>query len=128
MEKPITRKQLLEAPKKPRNERRLYDTIYLVPSGKKHDSGYMIIAVVGATETKQDSDNSEWAYEIAAWPDDINWYIPETDTMKRMGYLSSIRTDCEFPSGIMRVWGRGKFEVGHSLSSTDIRFIPEEKP
>ena len=43
----LTRRQLLKAPMKPWQEHRTYRTLYLVPSGKLHDSGYMCIALVG---------------------------------------------------------------------------------
>jgi hypothetical protein len=37
--------------------------------------------------------------------------------------MADLRTDMLYPSGITQIWGRGKFKVGISLSSTDIEFV-----
>jgi hypothetical protein len=80
-----------------------YDAVCLVPSGKKHDSGWHLIAIVGI--------NGETPVEIAGYCDDISWH----------GDFQRVRTDMYFPSGVARMWGNGLcFTVGHSLSSMDI--------
>lgn len=101
---------------------RLYDCIYIIPTGLKHESGWMKIAIVGCwvEETKE-------KYEICAsyaGADDLNWLLPDS---KRNGYkLADLHTDCLYPEGVLRFWGYGKFKVGWG-SSTDIEFIPDLK-
>ena len=122
--KPIKKKELLALPNRNWNEKSIYDYLYLVPTGKKHDSGYSLIAIVGVILNDKNLNA-----EIAATCDDINWYL-ENHPYNRpsqfyRGY-AGLRTDCEYPSGIMKVWGSAehyfdtKFEVGESLSSTNV--------
>jgi len=42
-----TRKELLALPKRDWDKETIYDSIAVVPSGKKHESGYGLIAIVG---------------------------------------------------------------------------------
>lgn len=112
----IKRKELLALPPRKRwDEKTVYQSVYLVPSGKKHDSGYMCVAIVGVREHKP--------IEIAAYPDDIGWSFP-------LGYKhESLRMDCEWPSGIIHAWSyKYNFEVGYSLSSTVISLVEKVGP
>ena len=120
----MKRKELLALPTRNWQQTSLYDALYLVPTGKKHDSGYSLIAIVGIEGGE--------AKEIAAICDDICWSFPTShpyDGIRDGLHRTVMRTDCEWPSGIMRVWAsgehyfRGLFEVGHSLSSTDVTLI-----
>ena len=109
----ITRKMLEEEPRRESwQEPTVYDWIYLLPSKKKHDSGWHLICIVGQTGD---------VLEQAAWCDDICWkHVPHSSGWR--GY--TMRTDMLYPSGIVRCWGNGlKFEVGMSLSSTDVKTI-----
>ena len=112
----LTRRQLLKAPMKPWQEHRTYRTLYLVPSGRLHGSGYMCIALVGEILTEDKP-----RYEIAGWCDDVEWHVPDTwDTCNKY-HVPNLRTDCLFPSGIMHIWRTGyQFRVGDSLSSVDV--------
>lgn len=104
------------------NTKKLYDRIWLIPAGTKHDSGYMHIAVVGVTNgSKNMFENG--TYEICAYPDDISTYFP---TIKSGSYeFAQVRMDCFYPSGILQYHGRnGKFFISEALSSIDIKFIP----
>ena len=113
-----TRKELLSMPFR-KTIALPYYHILLVPAGTKHDSGYMHIAVVGVRKQKKGSP----LYQIAAYPDDICW---DLTGLEQKYPMVGLRTDCEYPSGIIRIWGRGKFEVEFpSFSSTDIKFIPD---
>lgn len=82
-----------------------YKDIFVVPSRKKHDSGWSVMVVVGVLP--------DGTYEQAAWCDDICWNVQTTRKEH------SMRCDCSYPGGILHFWG-AQFKVGHSLSSTDI--------
>lgn len=105
------RKDLLKLPVRDWDKDSTYDSIYLVPSGKKHDSGWMCIAVIGLNKSKP--------VEIAAYPDAINWEIADTH---------DFRMDCTYPSGIVHVWARRhRFYVEDALSSLEIKLVAKEK-
>ena len=100
-----------------------YDCLYLVPTGKKHESGYMSLALVGAS---LDAQGSGMDFQVAAYCDDVNWHIPP----KSHHYRANLRMDCEYPSGIVRAHlgdQRGGFRVGRSLSSTSVWVGTEEE-
>lgn len=123
--KVISRKALLALPIRKWDQVSEYDSLYIVPTGKKHDSGYSIMAIVGRVGDKA---------HIAAHCDDIGWTMP-----KEHPYGSILphrnkmimRTDCLFPSGIIHMWAsgehyfKGRFRVGASLSSTDVELFIE---
>ena len=46
----ITKKLLLSLPKRDWSKVSIYDQIYLVPEGGKHDSGFMFIAIIGVSK------------------------------------------------------------------------------
>jgi hypothetical protein len=99
------RDELLSAPHRESWQKpTTYHEIFIVPSRKKHDSGWHVMVIVGV--------KPDGTFEQAAWCDDICW-----DVQGRAGYM--MRTDCTFPSGILHFWG-ARYEVGMSLSSTDI--------
>ncbi len=94
-----------------KNEVTQYSEIFLIPSGLKHESGYMTIAIVGKL--------SDGSFEVCAYPDDIIWDM----TLLKQDYdCTGMRTDCSYPGGILHLWGRMiKFVVGNAYSSTTIR-------
>jgi hypothetical protein len=102
----MNRKELLSLPVKPWDATRLYDTILIVPTRKKHDSGYMCMAVVGCIKGEP--------IEVAGYPDDVGWIT-----------TSDLRMDMTYPGGVAQMWGRGKFEVSFGYSSLDIKFIKD---
>ena len=92
-----------------------YDSIYLLPSRKKHDSGYHLICIVGCNGKE---------LEKAAWCDDICWKTGPTHLSQHY----AMRTDMTYPGGVARVWGwNTRFRVGASLSSTDVEvfYVPK---
>lgn len=122
----VRRKDLLALPVRKWNEATIYDSVYLVPTGRKHDSGYSLIAIVGVTDGKP--------VEIAAYCDDICWSLPTEHPYDRIRpglHMNPLRMDCLYPSGIMHMWGSGehhftaRFLVGTSLSSTDVTLLIE---
>jgi hypothetical protein len=125
--KPITRKQLLALPQRKWDVVTVYDSVYIVPTGKKHDSGYATMAIIGVSYVEKHE-----VGEIAACCDDINWSFPikhPYDVIRPGRHSTILRTDMFFPSNIIRMWGSGKayfsgrFKVGISLSSTDIELV-----
>lgn len=123
--KNIKRKTLLDLPVRHWQEEKTYNFLLLTSANKKHDSGYSLIAIIGAN---YGSTPDCWEAEIAAYCDDIGWKFPKEHPYYKHNN-AAMRTDCLWPSGIMRVWASGehyfsgKFKVGASLSSTDITLI-----
>lgn len=110
----IKKKDLLKLPERVGNEK-VYEQLLIVPTRIKHESGWARIAIIGITED---------GAEIAAYPDDINWDFSEVPQIEL-----AMRTDCYYPSGILRVWShRVKFQVGIAISSTDIKLLSTPKP
>jgi hypothetical protein len=100
----LTKKDLLKLPVRDWQQVSNYDSILVVPSGKKHCSGYHLMAVVGVRGMKP--------VEIAAYCDDISW-IHKTNL--------PTRTDMPQRARICHIWGNWlNFTVGISCSSTDI--------
>lgn len=125
------RKELLkDMPRKAWEDEKEYDYLFLVPSGLKHDSGYMVIYIIGVVM----KNGEEWA-EIAASCDDICWNFPKEhpyDGIREGVHMMMLRSDCLYPSGIIRMWAsrenrfETKFLIGSSLSSTDVTLIVRE--
>ena len=92
------------------NEATTYSSLIVVASGKKHDSGWALMYIIGLDKERK-------PIEIAAACDDICWNIPTGFS----GY--EFRNDMWFPSGVIHFWSNGYlFKVGRSLSSTDVFF------
>ena len=106
----MKRKELLKLPVREWNRISVYNAILVVPSGKKHDSGYMWMCIIGL-------DNKANPVEIAAYCDDIRWIIPEPTNY-------DFSNDMYFPSGIIRFHSyKYNFKVGSSLSTTEIELV-----
>lgn len=100
-----TRTRLMKVSQvKPWQAKVSYSEIFVVPTPKKHDSGWTLMLIVGVLPNG--------TYEKAAWCDDICWNV-------RTSRDHSMRCDCTYPGGILHFWG-ATFTVGHSLSSTDV--------
>lgn len=126
--KVINRKALLALPSRKWDAKTIYDWLYVVPTREKHDSGYMLQAIVGVRTRNK----GRPVAEIAAWCDDLCWSFPLHHPYDYQGKHSHVlRMDCEFPSGIFRIWGSGehyfsgRLKVGCSLSSTDVELVLE---
>jgi hypothetical protein len=126
--KVIRRDDLLKLPARAWGEITVYDHLFIVPTRKKHDSGYSLIAIVGVMQ----DDKGVQRAEIAAHCDDINWSFPikhPYDRIREGEHHCVLRTDCLYPSGIFRMWAsgehyfQGRFRVGRSLSSTDVALV-----
>lgn len=123
---PITRKALLALPQRKWDLVSEYNSLLIVPTNRKHDSGYGLIAIVG-----RQGDEAE----IAAVCDDICWTMPQQHpygSALRPGRNSNIlRTDCLWPSRVLHMWAsgehyfRGRFRVYHNVSSTEVELFLE---
>lgn len=111
------RKPLLELPVRNWQTPSTYRGLLIVPTGKKHDSGWHLIAIVGL------GDDAE-PLEIAAYCDDIGIKVEGVTELPEWP-LGQFRIDMTYPSGIAR-WWNAEFTVGVSLSSTEI-IIKEKK-
>ena len=111
MEK-IKIKDLKNLPRREWGATTIYNSLIVINSGRKHDSGYALMYIVGIKDSKP--------VEIAAACDDINW---------KMNGLN-FRNDMYYPSGAIHFWGNEvRFRVGYSSSSTDVELIelPKEE-
>lgn len=103
-------KELRKLPQRDWNKQTDYDSLYVINSGTKHDSGFAWIDIIGINDEEK---------EIAACCDDIIWDV----SLVNSEY--NFRSDMLYPSGVLRFWSKGfKFRVGASLSSTTIKLIP----
>lgn len=103
-------KELRNLPFREWDETKSYKSIVVIPSGKKHDSGWALMYVIGLND-------EQVPIEIAACCDDICWKIPAA-----LEY--DFRNDMFYPSGAIHFWSRKySFKVGASLSSTDVSLI-----
>jgi len=100
-----SRKDLLALPvRKWDDEAAKYDSLLILADGRKHDSGWGLIVIIGCV----DNEPKEIAVNCA---DDISWHFKQEPRM-----------DCALPSRGMHFWcrGKGKYRVGCALSSTDV--------
>lgn len=108
----MTRKQLLALPVRKWDSTSVYDSIYIVPSYKKHrDSGYRIMAVVGSMEKRG-------PVEIAALCDVIDW------ARERGLDRCAVMNEMDTSTNILHVWSHTcRFRVGPGISTSPITII-----
>jgi hypothetical protein len=117
------REELLALPQKPFSEERIYEYIVIVPTKRTHDSGWRLMALIGATKV----DNNKYRpTELIGYCDDINWILPENKNNSNSiieKYKHRIRTDMTL-SNCIRMWSYNHvFKVGCCTSSVDITII-----
>ena len=111
------KEELLTLPRKPLSEERIYKYIMIVPTKRKHDSGWRLMALIGATKVDE---HKYRPTELIGFCDDIHWIIP-----KDVKPYETLRTDMTL-SNCIRVWSDYyKMQVGCVTSSTDIILIKE---
>lgn len=100
-----TRKELLSIPKRKWNET-LADVVgvYVIPSGKKHDSGFACMDFVAEFE-----DIAKPLVRFGGGCDDIG--LEGT----------YFRVDCVYPSRILHIWNTKGFSVSSDLSTIYFR-------
>ena len=99
------RKELLSIPKRKWDET-LTDVlgVYVIPSGRKHDSGYACMDFVA-----EFADTTKPLVRFGGGCDDVC-----LDG-------AHFRVDCVHPSRILRIWNRRKFSVSSDVSSIYFR-------
>lgn len=118
-----TRKALLKSPVRAWDDtEREYDALLLVPTGTKHDSGFMLIAVIGVNYPKEAGEDV--GYEICSFSDDVSCCFPMREIADQV--YPWVRMDCYYPQGVLRYHGDGKFRVGPGLSSVTLHFRPRQ--
>lgn len=98
--KKITKEQLLQVPKREWNKTIVASSVYVIPSRRKHDSGWTCMDFVADTE--------EGLVRFGGSCDDVS--------LKGEHF----RMDCLYPSRIIRIWNtKRRFTISHDLSSID---------
>lgn len=114
-----SRNDLLALPVRAWDTESQYDSLMLLSTRRKHDSGWAMVAVIGVRDGQP--------VEVAAsCCDDIEWKLPPMVTVGSGTYsIGQMRMDCAFRSGAMHAWARkAKFTVGAALSSIEIALNP----
>lgn len=105
--------ELRKLPRREWGDVKAYRTILVIASGRKHDSGYALMYIIGC-------DDENKPLEIAAACDDIQWLIPE-----KVDY--DFRNDMFYPSGVLRYHShKYDFQVGRSLSTTEVTLVTKK--
>lgn len=112
------RDELLKLPTRAWDADSEYDSLLLLSTRHKHDSGWAIMAIVGVRDGQP--------VEIAcACCDDIEWKLPPMVTVGGGVYsIGQMRMDCAMRSGALHAWARkARFRVGAALSSTEVELL-----
>jgi hypothetical protein len=111
----IKKKELLDLPVRKWDDVKSYDSIIVCPTAKRHESGYRLMAIIGCVSLEP--------IEIAAYCDDLNFLI--FDKVEPDYYPSPFRADMILSNCIHFHSNHYRFQVGLSLSSTDIAIIKQ---
>lgn len=115
----LKRDELLALPQKPFTEIHQYESILVVPTRKKHDSRWRLMALVGCKEV--DGKHSIPVH-IIGYCDDINLLFDKIVPK----WHQALRCDMTL-SNCLKFWSNYfDFEVGCATSSTDIHLIPDK--
>lgn len=100
----MKREELIKAPQRKWNEE-LHGVsgVYVIPSRRKHDSGWACMDFVAQTK--------DGFVRFGGGCDDVSFEGKH------------FRMDCDFESKLIHVWNKNKFTISHDLSS--IEFIEE---
>jgi len=110
----LKRKDLLSLPLKKDSNIKEYENIIVVPTNKKHDSSWRLMALIGVEKI----DKVYTPTELIGYCDDINLILPD-----KCYRYEPIRYDMLL-SNCIRMWSHHYvFAVGMTLSSTDIHVI-----
>lgn len=106
-------KDLLSLPERDWLTESKYDSLIVVPTNEKHDSGFRLMAIVGCINAIPK--------EIAAYCDDMIIFSTKLQKPYDSIHCDMILSNC------IRFWSNiYNFKVGASLSSTDINLIRKE--
>lgn len=112
------RDELLKLPMREWKMDSEYDSVLLLSTRRKHESGWAMMAIIGVRKGQP--------VEIAcSCCDDIEWKLPPMITVGGGEFsIGQMRMDCAIRSGALHAWARGaKFRVGAALSSTEIELL-----
>ena len=102
------REELLSVPKREWDKTiRKVNVVYVIPSRRKHDSGYACMDFIASFNEK-----GKQMIRFGGNCDDVSL----------IG--NHFRIDCEYPSRIIRIWNDRRFYITSDLSS--IYFVEEE--
>lgn len=109
-----SRSDLLSLPVRGWKETSTYDSLLILSTRKKHDSGWAVMAIIGVVAGQPT--------EIAsACCDDIEWKLPTMRGVSDDYTIGQMRMDCALKSGALHAWSHAnRFRVGMALSSTQI--------
>ena len=114
----LKRKELLSLPHKENYDIKEYDFIIIVPTNRKHDSGWRLMALIGAEKIGKKYTPTE----VIGYCDDINLILPENTSKYKPIRYDMLLSNC------IRMWSHCyKFAVGMCLSSTDIHIIEDNE-
>lgn len=116
------RDELLKLPTRKWDEYSEYDSLLLLSTRRKHDSGWAMMAIIGVKDGQP--------VEIASSScDDIEWQFPPMDVIVvgKTFYVGQMRMDCALKSGALHAWAhKAKFRVGMALSSVTVELVRAE--
>lgn len=113
-----TRKQLMSLPKRLHEDGEtgnVYDSIIILNSRKKHDSGWANFIVIGAIK-------GEPTEIISDYCDSIFWKNDHGELRK----YNALRIDMSYPSGAVHFFGCIRFKIGYISSTVEIQIIEAE--
>ena len=90
-----------------------FDSVLVIPTRTKHDSGYNCILVIGCNA-------GEAVCKITDWSDVLKFNVIGSDSL-----YNNIRMDC-LPNGILRVWGKQISIDGYFVNTVDFNVNMEE--
>lgn len=103
----MNREQLLQCPKREWDKHIEHAIgVYVIPTRKKHDSGYAIMEFVAETDSGE-------KIRFGGCCDDVSFEGEH------------FRMDCDFESKLIHIWNRYKFTITDDVSS--ISFVEEGK-
>lgn len=111
-----TKKQLMNLPKVSREiiqePKNIYDSIFILNSRKKHDSGWANFYVIGGIEGKPTEIISDCC-------DSICWKNDQGELRK----YNALQMDMEYPSGVVQFFGNVRFKIGYLGDTVEIQII-----
>jgi len=105
-----TIKELLSLPERWQYTKSIYDAILVVPTGKKSETWYMLMAIIGMKD--------RWELvEIAGYCETILWKVSEFIGPT----IENLRSDMDFETWVMHYFTEWKFEVSAIFS--DLAYV-----
>ena len=118
----IKRDELLSLPNRAWNEVKQYESLIIVPTKHKHDSGWRLMAIIGCNKI---DDCHNMPEEIVGYCDDIHVLSPDNSGLNKfpINLIGLFQCDMLLSNCIRFHSNYCNFEVGCCLSSTDVKLI-----